>query len=107
MKYLFATLLFFASCNFRYSQGFELVGRLSEHTLCTLLGVESIRKDSLVLSKIVARAHCRRILGKSLNKWVTTKGSSIVDKQDLHLSLHWEVMQDTSKVKLIFKKIRK
>lgn len=107
MKYAITILLLLASCNFRASQGFELVGRLSEQMLCTLLDVESIRKDSLVVGKIVPRAHCRKVLGKTLNRWVTAKGASIVDKQDLYIALEWEVLQDTSKVRLVFTRIKR
>lgn len=106
MKYLIFFLLL-ASCSFHASQGFELLSTLTEQTLCKLLKIESLKKDSLVVGIIVPRSHCKKVLGYHLNTWVTSKGASTIDKQNLYLSLSWEVLKDTSTVRLILTKIKK
>jgi hypothetical protein len=89
-------------------QGFAILKSLTEQKLRELLKAEawSFDKDSVNVIVTVPRSHCRKVLGKTLNKWVTSKGGNTLEKADLLLSLHWEVLQDTSQVRLHFLKIR-
>ena len=90
------------------SQAFDVLGKLTEAKLKELLMYEgSMRKDSFAVSIIVPRKHCRKVLGKKLNSFVTAKGEAVLHKANLHISLQWAVLQDTSKVQLRFTKMQK
>ena len=85
------------------SQAFDVLGKLTEAKLKELLMYEgSMRKDSFVVSVIVPRKHCRKVLGKKLNSFVTAKGEATLNKANLQISLQWTVLQDTSRVQLRF-----
>lgn len=107
---LLAFSLFLFSCKTTQmgGQAFDILGRLTEAKLKELLMYEgSIRKDSVSISIIVPRKHCRKVLGKKMNLFVTSNGEASLSKSDLQISLSWQVQSDTSKVKLYFKKIKK
>lgn len=106
---LACTLLMFSCKPTQISgQAFDILGRLTEAKLKELLMYEgSMRKDSVSISIVVPRKHCRKVLGKKMNLFVTSLGEASLSKSDLYIKFAWEVQSDTSKVKLLFKKIKK
>lgn len=103
--------LYLTSCKLIHGggrQGFNLLGKLSEAKLKELLNADWHKsRDTVNVGVIIPRQRARKVLGKSLNAWVTRKGQTTLDKADLYLSMAWEVQKDTSKVKLDFIKIKR
>jgi len=103
-------LLWLTSCKIFEGgkQGFDFLGKLSEAKLKELLNADWHKsKDTVNVYAIIPRQKARKVLGKHLNKWVTRKGQTTLDKADLFLSLSWEVQKDTSQVRMEFIKIKK
>jgi hypothetical protein len=97
-------------CNFKpiVKDGFAFLGKLTEQKIKELLKYEgTLNKDSVHISVTLPRTHCRKVLGKKLNAWVTAKGQASINKANEFIALSWEVLQDTSKVKLTFVKLKK
>lgn len=104
----FALLFVVISCTPQMrTNSFDVLGVLTEKALSKLLKVESLKQDSMVVRITVPRAHCRQVLGKRLNAFVTKQGECVLSKKDLYLRLSWVVEVDTSKVLLTFEKIKR
>ncbi len=90
-------------------RAFGLLGEISKKQIEQLLLQNGSiwAKDSINITANVPRSKCRKILGTRLNKWVTSKGQASLDKKDLYAHLSWEVLQDTSKVRMNFIRVVK
>jgi hypothetical protein len=97
-------------CSFKpiVKDGFAFLGKLTEQKIKELLKYEgTLSKDSVHIAVTLPRTHCRKVLGKKLNAWVTYKGQASINKTNEFIALSWEVLPDTSKVKVTFQKMRK
>ena len=103
-------LFLMSHCSFKpiIKDGFYFLGKLTEQKIKELLKYEgTLSKDSVHIAVTLPRTHCRKVLGKKLNHWVTSKGQASINKANEFIALSWEVLQDTSKVKLTFVKLKK